>query len=136
VNEKGKVLDVAGHRDKQHNNIGAYRLHNGLNQQFDLIYADEMPDPPRRGELNTDFNLFVERPFYVKSGLPRGRYLDIIGRNMVIKTPAETRKTQLWYFDQKTKTIKNYKYKGWSWDIQGAGKQSNMQAWNTNSGWW
>jgi len=52
-----------------------------------LIYVDEMPVPPKKGELNTDFNMFVQRPFYVKSGLARGRYLDILGRNMVIKTP-------------------------------------------------
>jgi hypothetical protein len=108
VNEKGKVLDSAGHRDRQYNNVGAYRLHNGLNQQWDIVYADEMPSPPKRGELNTDFNLFVERPFYVVSGLPRKRYLDLIGRRMVIKTPATNRQTQLWWFDQKTKTIKNW----------------------------
>ena len=108
VNEKNKkVMDVAGYKDKQHNNIGVYRRHNKLNQQFDLIYVDEMPDPPRRGELNSDFNFFVERPFYVVSGLDRGRYLDILGRNMVIKTP-NGRNTQLWWFDQKTKTIKNW----------------------------
>jgi len=130
------VFDVQGGKDKQQAYVGLYRKHNKINQQFDIVYVDEMPDPPRKGELNEDWNLYVERPFYVKSGLPRGRYLDIIGRNMVIKTPAETRKTQLWWFDQKTKTIKNWNNKGWSWDIQGAGRQTNMQAWNTNSGWW
>jgi hypothetical protein len=135
VNEKGKVMDVAGHRDRQHNNIGVYRKHHGLNQQFDLIYVDEWKEPPKKGELNEDFGMYVERPFMVRSDLPRGRYLDILGRNMVIKTP-NGRNTQMWWFDQRSRTIKNWNNKGWSFDIQGAGKQTNMQAWNTNSGWW
>jgi hypothetical protein len=106
-----------------------------LQQQFDIIYVDEMKPEPKKGELNTDFNLIVERPFYVISGLPSGKYVDILGRNMVIKT-RNGRNTQLWYFDQRSRTIKNFQNKGWSWDIRGAGRQTNMQAWNTNSGWW
>jgi hypothetical protein len=112
-----------------------YRKHHGLNQQFDLIYVDEWKEPPKKGELNEDFGMYVERPFMVRSDLPRGRYLDILGRNMVIKTP-NGRNTQMWWFDQRSRTIKNWNNKGWSFDIQGAGKQTNMQAWNTNSGWW
>jgi len=54
-----KVMDVAGGRDKQHGNIGFWKRHNGINQQFDLIYADDMPEVPRKGELNEDFGLFV-----------------------------------------------------------------------------
>ena len=101
-----------------------------------MIYVDEMPVPPKKGDLNTDFNMFVERPFYVVSGLKSERRLDIIGRNMVIKTPAVSRKTQLWWFDQKSRTIKNWNNKGWSFDIYASGSQNNMQAYNTNSGWW
>jgi hypothetical protein len=94
-----------------------------------------MPPEPKKGELNKDFNLIVERPFYVVSGLPSGKYVDILGRNMVIKT-RNGRNTQLWWFDQRSRTIKNYQNKGWSWDIHSGGRSSNMQAWNTNSGWW
>jgi len=72
-----------------------------------LYYADELPEEPKKGELNKDFGMFVERPFFVKSDLGRGRYLDILGRNMVIKTPNGFN-TQQWWFDQKSKTIKNW----------------------------
>lgn len=58
----------------------------------------------------------------------------MIGRNMVIKTP-NGRKSQEWYFDQKSRTIRSMYRKNWSWDIQGAGRSSNMQAYNTNSKW-
>jgi hypothetical protein len=43
-NEKNrKVMDIAGGRDTNNNNIGFWGKHNGLNQQWDLIYADDMP---------------------------------------------------------------------------------------------
>jgi membrane carboxypeptidase/penicillin-binding protein PbpC len=87
-----------------------------------------------KGELNTDFGLYVERDFYVVSQLSQNRYLDLINnRNMVIKT-RNGRKTQTWYFDQKSLTIKT-RYNNQSWDIQNSGKTSNMQIWSTNSGW-
>ena len=133
-----RVLDIRGgprQRDTNGKDIHVHRKHGGINQQFDIIYVKDMPPEPKKGELNRDFNLIVERPFYVVSGLPSGKYVDILGRNMVIKT-RNGRKTQLWWFDQRSRTIKNYQNRGWSWDIHSAGRSSNMQAWNTNSGWW
>jgi len=56
----------------------------------------------------------VGEPFYVISALDSGRYLDLVGNNMVIKTP-NGRKSQQWYFDQKTKTIKSMRTKSKSW---------------------
>jgi len=62
------------------------------------------------------------------------RYLDLINnRNMVIKTP-NARKTQVWYFDQRTYTIKT-RLNNQSWDIQSSGRTNNMQVWSTNSQW-
>jgi len=64
------------------------------------------------------------------------RYLDIIdGKNIVIKTPNGF-DSQVWWFDQKSKTIKSLKYKDKSLDIEGAGKSGNMNVWQTNSRWW
>jgi hypothetical protein len=80
--------------------------HGRISQQWDIIYADEYPDEPTKGELNKDFGLYVERPFYITTALNSRRYLDLINnRNMVIKTP-NGRNTQIWYFDQRTLTIK------------------------------
>jgi hypothetical protein len=41
-----------------------------ISQQWDLIYEDEMPEEPKKGELNKDFGLYVERDFNVVSDLP------------------------------------------------------------------
>merc|ERR1711881_84437 len=100
TNEKGKVMDVSGGVDAENRNIIMYRKHGKINQQWDLIYADEYPEEPKKGELNKQFGLYVERPFYIVSQLPANRYLDLINnRQMVIKTP-NGRKTQTWYFHQ------------------------------------
>jgi len=134
VNERGKVLDVDGGLDDQNRNVIAWNKHNGLNQQWDIIYADEYPDEPTKGEFNEDFGLYVERPFYVVSQLPSHRYLDLINnRDFAIKTP-NGRNTQIWYFHQQSLTIRT-KLNNQSWDIKSAGKTQNMQVWSTNSGW-
>jgi hypothetical protein len=134
-NEHGKVLDVHGGVDAENRNIQVWKKHGGLNQQWDVVYADEHKGEPVKGELNEDFGLYVERPFYIISELPSGRYLDLINnRNMVIKT-RNARKSQTWFFDQKSLTIKTM-YNKQSFDIQNSGKTNNMQIWSTNSGWW
>ena len=67
TNEKGKVMDVSGNLDAENRNIIMYKKHGGLNQQWDLIYADEYKGEPVKGELNERFGLYVERPFYIVS---------------------------------------------------------------------
>jgi hypothetical protein len=134
VNEKGKVMDVHGGVDAENRQMIVWNKHGKLNQQFDIIYVDEYPKEPTKGELNKDFGLYVERPFYIVSKLPSNRYLDLINnRNMVIKTP-NGRSTQTWWFDQKSLTIRT-KLNNQSWDIKSAGKTNDMQIWSTNSGW-
>jgi hypothetical protein len=134
VNEKGKVMDVHGGVDAEQRQMIVWNKHGKINQQFDIVYADEYPKEPVKGELNEDFGLYVERPFYIATQMTSHRYLDLINnRNMVIKTP-NGRKTQQWYFDQKSLTIKT-KLNNQSWDIKNSGKTNNMQVWSTNSGW-
>jgi hypothetical protein len=127
-------MDVSNYSDTEGRAVGFYRRHNKSNQQFDIVYAKDWAPDPKKGELNKDFGLIVEKPFYVISSLSSGKHLDLIGRNMVIKT-RNGRNTQKWWFDQRTKTIKNVQHKGWSWDIKGHGRSNQMQAWNTNSQW-
>ena len=104
--QNAKVMDVSGGKDNENANIIMYKKHGGLNQQWDIIYADEYPDEPKKGELNKKFGLYVERPFYIVSELGANRYLDLINnKDFVIKT-RNGRNTQEWFFDQKTLTIK------------------------------
>jgi len=111
-----------------------WNKHNGLNQQWDIVYVKDMPDEPKKGEMNKDFNLKVDTPFHIVSKLKSGRYLDFLGRNLVIKTP-NGRTSQIFYFHQLSKTIRT-KVNHQSFDIQSSGRSNNMQLWSTNSGWW
>jgi hypothetical protein len=93
-------MDVHGGVDTEQRNIIVWNKHGKINQQFDIIYVDEYPEEPGKGELNEDFGLYVERPFYIVTKMSSNRYLDLINnRNMVIKT-SNGRNTQTWYFHQ------------------------------------
>jgi hypothetical protein len=91
------------------------------------------PKEPGEGELNSEYGLYVGRPFYIISQCGEKRYLDVLGSNVVVKTPNEF-DSQVWYFDQKTKTIVNTLHKK-SLDIQNSGNTNNLQVYNTNGGW-
>ena len=96
-----------------------------MNQQWDVVYADEWKGEPVKGELNEDFGMYVERDFYIVSQMSGRRYLDLINnRNMVIKT-SNGRKTQIWYFDQKSLTVKT-RLNNQSWDIKSSGKSRDF----------
>lgn len=41
VNEKGKVLDVRGGQDLENQQVLVWNKHNGINQQWDILYVDE-----------------------------------------------------------------------------------------------
>jgi hypothetical protein len=121
VNEHGKVLDINGNVDAENRNVEIYQKHGKINQQWDLVYADEWKGEPDTGDMNDDFGLIVNTDFYVVSKLPSGRYLDIIDtRNFAIKT-RNGRKSQLWYFHQQSLTIRS-RTNNQSWDIKNSGK--------------
>ena len=49
TNEKGKVVDVSGGVDAENRNVITYTKHGKLNQQWDVIYADEYKGEPTKG---------------------------------------------------------------------------------------
>ena len=130
-----KVMDVSGNVDAENRNIIMYKKHGGLNQQWDIVYVDEWKGEPGKGELNEDFGLYVERPFYVVSQLPANRYLDLINNtNFAIKT-RNGRSSQTWYFHQQSLTIRS-KSNNQSWHINSNGGASSMRVYSTQSRWW
>ena len=135
MNERGTVMDVSDNQDTENRNIIMWKKSGSLNQQWDVIYVDEYPKEPVKGEFNKDFGLYVERPFYIISQMRTNKYLDMINnKDFVIKT-RNGRNTQIWWFDQKSLTIKT-KYNSKSWDITSSGKTNKMQVYSTNTNWW
>jgi hypothetical protein len=106
TNDKGKVMWVQGEVDAEQRYIYSATRKNHVSQQWDIIYSDQWKRDPKKGELNKRFGLYVERPFYIISDLGSHRYLDLIGRNFVIKT-RNGRTSQQWWFHQVSLTIKS-----------------------------
>jgi hypothetical protein len=125
VNEKGKVLDVAGGLDNEGQNIIVYSSNNKINQRWTIVYVDEDKPEPKKGQYNQDFGLYVERPFYIESNLGSKRFLDLIGNNVVIKSRTGYA-TQQFYFDQTSKTIKSVAQNRKSFDIASSGRSTNL----------
>jgi hypothetical protein len=127
-NEKGLVFEVDRGIDKENAIIYVgEEKPKELKQQFKIVYADEMPDEPKKGDMVEEWGLKANVPFYLQSTLPSGRYLDLPygTRNLAIKT-FNGRNSQKWYFDYASRTIKSVQTRGWSWDIQNAGRSTNM----------
>ena len=133
TNERGKVMDVHGGADQENRDIIMYPKHGKINQQWDIVYVDEWKSY-KKGELNKEYGLYVERDFHILTQLPSNRLLSLIGNNMAIKT-SNGFKNQIWYFDQTSLTIKS-RENNKSWDITNSGRNQNMQVYNTNSKWW
>jgi hypothetical protein len=66
--KNGKVLEVQNKDDVEGRHIFINnKVSNRIDQQWDIIYADEWKGEPGKGELNERIGLFVERDFYIIS---------------------------------------------------------------------
>lgn len=124
TNERGKVIEISGNNDNENQNIEVSKKKGVLNQQWDILYVDEMAPEPAKGQLNKDFGMYVQRPFHIVSKMASGRYLDIHGKNLVIRT-QNRRLTQQWWFDQKSLTIKS-RFNNLSFDIVNSGRSTHV----------
>lgn len=115
-----RVFDVAANRDAEGQNVILFKKHGGLNQQWDIVYLDEMPPPLSSGDFHPDYGMYCNREFSVVSKEGSGKYIDVIGSNLALKTRSDS-KSQKWMFELATRTIINAD-SGLSWDIQGEGK--------------
>jgi hypothetical protein len=106
-------------------------------QRWKVVYVDKYEGEPTKGQMNTKFGLYVERDFHIVSAMETHRYLDldVSNRYMSLKT-SNGRKQQVWYFDQRSLTIKSRWNTGKSFDIYNSGRTNNMQVWSTNGKWW
>jgi hypothetical protein len=136
VNYKGGVMEVQSNKDAENVNIGIGKRRNTLNQRWEITYSDKLviDITYKKGELNKEFGLYVERQFSVVSRMATGRYLDIVGNKLVIKR-RNGFNSQKWFFDQKSKTIKSVQFKNLSWNIMSAGKGRDLEVYRTTGEW-
>jgi hypothetical protein len=86
--------------------------------------------------LNKKFGLYINRPFVLQSRLPTHRVLEHRGANLYIYTHVRSRASQVFFFDQISKTIKAQSNKRVSIHIQSNGAASQAQVTTTTSRWW
>jgi len=91
----------------------------------------------KKGDWDKDFGFRVNTDFHIVSQMSSGRYIDLISNNAVLKKPNGY-KSQTWFFDKKTKTIKSRRTPSYSFQITGSGGKgkTNMVITSTNSRWW
>jgi hypothetical protein len=117
-------MDVSNGYDDENRDIVMYKQHGKINQQWDLVELSDWKQDPKKNEMNRDFGFKVDKDFHVVSTLGKGKYLDYLSRNLVIKT-QNGKRTQLWYFHQVSRTIRS-RNNNQSFDIYNSGKGENM----------
>lgn len=123
INEKGKVLDVHSGMDTEGRQVIVWNKHNGVNQQWDIVYVDEAKPEPKKGQMSPKWGFIVERPFYIVSELKSNRHLtQLNGPHQAIIKTSNGNKSQKFYFDQKTRTIKLVRSTGYSLDAKSNNK--------------
>jgi hypothetical protein len=118
-------MDVHGGRDDEGRNIIVWRKHGKLNQQWELVYADEWKGEPGKGEMNEQFGLLVDTDFYIQTEMKSTRYIDLIESNKLAIKTRNGRSSQLWYFHQPSLTIRS-RSNNQSFSIFGNGGQRNV----------
>jgi hypothetical protein len=100
MNEQGWALSVQSNTDNENRHITVNeKPDDRMAQKWEVVYADEWKGEPGKGELNPEYGLYIQRPFYIRSALGSRRYLEVINnRNMVIKA-QNGQKGQIWWFD-------------------------------------
>lgn len=136
MNYRGGVMEIQSNKDAENVNVGIGRRRNTLNQRWEITYANKLviDIAYKKGELNKEFGLYVERQFSVISRMAAGRYLDIVGNKLVIKR-RNGFNSQKWFFDQKSKTIKSVQFRNLSWNIMSAGKGRDLEVYRTTGEW-
>jgi hypothetical protein len=115
---KDKYLNVQGATDTEGRHIQCNEKKTGkIHQQWDVVYVDQWKGEPTKGELNEEFGLYVERPFHVISAMKPNRYIEVINRSgwSLVAKRRNGQNGQIFWFDQRSLTIKTKINPGWSW---------------------
>jgi hypothetical protein len=89
---------------------------------------------PTKGNMNTKFGLKVDTDFHIVSTLGKGKYLDYLSRDLLVKT-QNGKASQKWYFHQPSRTIRG-RSTNQSIEIKSSGNSNQLQYYSTNSRWW
>jgi len=126
VNDKGKVMTVDGGLDDENRNIQMIAKNGKLAQRWKIVYVDQYPGEPTKGQMNSKFGLYVDRDFHIISEMSTHKYLDLDNSNKILALKTRNgRKQQIWYFCQETLSIRN-RYNKDAIEIYNSGKTNTL----------
>jgi len=133
---QNRVLDTST-SDQEGQAVRLWKRTGGTNQKWNVLYLDKGPKRETKG-LNEEFGFYINRPFYMVSELPFNRVAEMLGgTNMVLKRWRKNTRQQQFWFDEKSKTIRNNYWKNYCLDIQSNGNSNNLRTTSgINSRWW
>jgi len=86
--------------------------------------------------MNKKFGFQINRPFYLRSRSPMGRFVECWGAsNIILSNYVKGKLGMQFYFDEVSKTIKSQQWKDRSITIQSNGRSYNLYMTTTNSRW-
>jgi hypothetical protein len=142
INEKGKVLQPQGpykDSDQQSRYIYAATPVEDDRDKWDVTYVKEYEaEQLSKGDYNPDWGFKIETDFHIVSRMGSRKYVDLISNNVVLKRPNGFN-SQVWYFDNTTKTIRSRRTTSYSLQIKSSGATSGkgmMVITSTASRWW
>jgi hypothetical protein len=103
---KGAIMNIRG-GDELGMEVKVEKATSAWSSKFEMMYSDTMPPEIKKGDLNPRWGLKHDVTFHIVTELDSKRYLDMLAPDrFVIKTPNGF-KTQSFYFDGLSKTIKS-----------------------------
>jgi len=118
VNQRGLVLEVQGNNCQEGQPVVAWKKHNGKNQRWIIKYGENNGDDIQRKGKDSYFGLVINEPFYAFSKANTRMTIEVLGgRNLGLRKFERNKKSQQFYLDANTKTIKSSAYSDKSWDI-------------------
>ena len=130
-----RALTVTDSRDNEGANVSIEEISDTSNQKWTILYLDTM-EATRTHGFNSDFGLYINRPFYIISRMWMNRTITAVGEtNLVIKNKVDGKNTQKFVFDQSSKTIKSVGFYSKSIEIINDGLGPNIEIWKTNARW-
>jgi hypothetical protein len=81
---------------------------NARSQHWNVIYVDEIPREPTKGQMHPSYGLVVERDFYLVTAMPSRRMASYRqGSTSIHLKDRVNLSSQRWFFDGKKKCIRN-----------------------------
>jgi len=106
VNERGKVADVYGAKDRDHAKVIVWKKGKKLNQKWKVEYVYDQ----------SANELIADKPFNIVSKMKGQRLLTLNGNNFVI-ADRNNNANQVFKYDSKSNSIICVSKKGWSMGI-------------------